>query len=378
MPTPHELAEAVAAAPSWNARVALIRRVPEEFGTAQHAEVYASIAERVYVPTLKPDFAYVHWREDYELGPLNAIYERAREATINFTRVSRDDLTRVLSDCPEALRVFRLLLGFTMPEFTETCILVAEKFGLPSVNRSAIGAMEEGRPGARDVAQACATAIDLVMTRAPDLFPPTPEGSTLRLKIEKPDTVEGWETVRRYATEGVPLSVFLHQRAYGGAFRQLLDATSSERGDLVEEAVERLFIDEGIPYIRTGTHNQAAIEERFGLTVRPAPDFVIFDNRSNTLRAILECKGANDGGTARDKAARFRALRTEVQRLGGVPLFAVLAGIGWRRTRDALGPVVRDTDGRTFTLATLAEMLSTEPLSGLHGLVQPRGRKRRR
>jgi hypothetical protein len=35
-------------------------------------------------------------------------------------------------------------------------------------------------------------------------------------------------------------------------------------------------------------------------------------------------------------------------------LFAVLGGIGWRRTADALGPVIRDTDGRTFTLATLA------------------------
>ncbi len=340
---------------------------------AQQAAVYAAIAERVYVPTLKPDFAYVHWREDYELGPLNAAYERAREASVNFARVSRDDLSRVLSDYPETLRVFRLILGFTVPEFAETCILVAAKFGLPAVNRSAIGAMEEGRRGAQNLAQTCATAIDLVMARASDLFPSTPKGSTLRLKIEKPDTAEGWETVRRYAAEGVPLSLFLHQRAYGGAFRQLLDATSSERGDLVEDAVEKLFIDEHIPYIRTGAHDQAAIEERFSLTVRPAPDFVIFDNRSDTLRAILECKGANDGGTARDKAARFRALRAEAQRLSGVPLFAVLAGIGWRRTMDALGPVVRDTDGRTFTLATLPEMVNTEPLPGLRGLLQTRG-----
>ena len=121
-------------------------------------------------------------------------------------------------------------------------------------------------------------------------------------------------------------------------------------------------------FIRTGTHNQAAIEERFGLTVRPAPDFVIFDNRNDQLRAILECKGASDGGTARDKAARFARLRAEGQRLGGVPIFAVLAGIGWRRTTDALGPVVRDTDGRVFTLATLPKILETEPVPGLRGL----------
>jgi hypothetical protein len=83
---------------------------------------------------------------------------------------------------------------------------------------------------------------------------------------------------------------------------------------------------------------------------------------------MLECKYTNDGGTARDKAARFATLRTEGQRLGGVPVFAVLGGMGWRRTRDALGPVVRDTDGRVFTLGNLPEMLDTEPLPTLRRL----------
>ena len=72
MPSPEEIAEAIATAAGWNARVALVRRVPEEFGIAQHRDVYATIAQRVYVPSLKPDFAYVHWREDYEFGPLAA------------------------------------------------------------------------------------------------------------------------------------------------------------------------------------------------------------------------------------------------------------------------------------------------------------------
>jgi len=42
---------------------------------------------------------------------------------------------------------------------------------------------------------------------------------------------------------------------------------------------------------------------------------------------MIECKIANDGGTARDKAARYRSLRQEAARLGGVPLFAVLDGV---------------------------------------------------
>jgi hypothetical protein len=82
---------------------------------------------------------------------------------------------------------------------------------------------------------------------------------------------------------------------------------------------------------------------------------------------MLECKLTNDGGTARDKAARFRSLRAEANRLGGVPVFAILEGLGWRRMADALGPVIRDTDGRTFFLGTLSEMLQTEPFPSLRG-----------
>jgi hypothetical protein len=206
--------------------------------------------------------------------------------------------------------------------------------------------------------------IDLAMSGA--LFPSP--GAAVRSKLDKPDTRSGWATVRALAADGVPLFVLLHQRHYGGAFRQLLDATSTQRGDVLEQAVEELFRDAGIPHIRTGAHNQDEIEKRFGITVKPAPDFVIFGRRDG-LRAILECKGANDGGTARDKAARFRSLHAEAARLGGVPVFAVLAGLGWRRTADALGPVVRDTSGRVFTIPNIQEMLTVEPFHDLVGMM---------
>ncbi|MGF1647447.1 MAG: hypothetical protein ACFCVF_11105, partial [Kineosporiaceae bacterium] len=166
---------------------------------------------------------------------------------------------------------------------------------------------------------------------------------------------------------------FLHQRHYGGAFRQLLDATSTRRGNLLEDGVEELFIAHGIPHIRTGSHNQADIARRFEISVQPAPDFVVYDE-SDTLRGMLECKLVNDGGTARDKALRFERLRAEAVRLGGIPLLAVLAGLGWGRVNDTLGPVVRDTDGRVFTLATLPEMINVAPfptLTGLAGRPQP-------
>lgn len=56
------------------------------------------------------------------------------------------------------------------------------------------------------------------------LFGDPPGG--LKTKQEKFDTRDGWSSVEDLARHGVPYEAFLHQRHYGGAFRQLLDATS--------------------------------------------------------------------------------------------------------------------------------------------------------
>ena len=364
MPTPNEVAAAVESAPTWNARIAIIRRVPEEFGTAQHQDVYSAIARRFYVPTISPNFAYIHWRHEYELDRVASAYDAAKAYTDSFRNVSAADIEHALTERPATLQVFRLILGLTASELAETCKLAP----VPApavVGKARIGNVEAGAKPSAAIARTLAAAIDAVMTGA--LYPSSTPGAELRSKIQKPDTARGWDSIRDYSDSGVPLAVFLHQRAYGGAFGQLLNATSQQRGDVLEDEVVKLFSSAGVPFIRTGAHNQAEIETRFGLSVRPAPDFVAFDARGS-LRAMLECKGTNDGGTARDKAARFQLLRSESRRLGGVPLFAVLGGTGWRRTRDALGPVVRDTDGRTFTLATLAQMLDAEPFPSLKGI----------
>jgi hypothetical protein len=353
--------EEVAAAADWNVRVSLIRRVPEAFGTNLHRDVYARIADRVYVPNLVPDFAYVHWRADYELAYIEEAYRWAHSLTQGFSRTDVETLTQAIATQSRTLLVFRLLLGLTAQELAAATRIAAERHGVPFLSVGRVKSLEAGSACSPETARCCALVIDEGMRG--ELFGAPPTGA-VQPKIRKPDTLEGWITVQRYATEGVPLEVFLHQRHYGGAFRQLLDATSTDRGDILEDAVEELFGESGVKFIRTGSHNQEEITRRFGVTVRPAPDFVIF-NGSDTLRALIECKVANDGGTARDKAARYAALRAEAHRLGGTPLFAVLAGLGWRRTTDALGPVVRDTDGRVFTLPTLAEMLRVQPFPAL-------------
>lgn len=363
MPSVDATVTSVLRAQSWDARVAALRRVPEQHGTAEHQGIYAAIAKEAYVPHLAPDFAYVPVRDFYEPLHFLTAYHRAQELTRNFVDVDVDNLARVLGEHPTTLLVFRTITGLLSAEFAATTALVAEVLGGQGVSKGRIDNIERsGVAISAGQARLLAETIDRIMH---GLYGAPPTG--LKSKQDKPDTEGGWDSVRRLAAGGVPYELFLHQRHYGGSFRQLLDATSTQRGDVLEDAVEALFVEHNVPYVRTGAHNQAEIEHRFKLTVHPAPDFVMFDT-SDALRGMLECKGANDGGTARDKALRYRTLRDEAVRLGGVPLFAVLAGLGWTRVNDALGPVVRDTDGRVFSLANLPEMMTVQPLPTLVGL----------
>ncbi len=361
--------QAILTAPTWTQRIQQIRLVPQRHGTEEHGTIYAAVARELYMPHLAPDFAYIHEAPFYETAHFFAAYDQAARLTDAFTRVTVTDIQAALTQCPRTLLVFRTLLGLTKDEFAHSTLLI----GGPALSASQIDTMERSeittQPPTTPLALAKATAQALVAARTivaamnGELFGHPPFG--LKSKQQKPDTQDGWNSVRAYAANGVPLSVFLHQRHYGGAFRQVLDATSTQRGDLIEDAVESLLRVNGISFIRTGSNNQADIARRFEVHVTPAPDFVVFDPTDDSLKAMLECKGTNNGGTARDKALRFRTLKAEAVRLGGVPLIAVLGGIGWARINDALGPVVRDTDGRVFTLSTLASMLEVAPFPGL-------------
>lgn len=361
MPSVEDSAADVLSASDWEGRVARIRRIPENHGVAAQAAIYAQVARAGYVPFLAPDFAYVHPSDFYEYETFARAYEFAAAETHSFTDVSVDSLMRALEVAPQSLLVFRTILGLTSTEFSYATKLVASGLGSEAVSKSRVDNME--RNGTETNGQARRVIAETVARAIEGSLFGEPPGE-LRSKQDKADTALGWQSVNAYAEEGVPYAVFLHQRHYGGAFRQLLDATSTLRGDLIEDAVEDLFQEARLQFVRTGSHNQGEVAERFGISVTPAPDFVVYD-KAGRLAAILECKGANDGGTARDKALRFQRLRSESMRLGGIPLLAVLGGMGWARVNDTLGPVVRDTDGRVFTLANLREMLTVSPFPTL-------------
>lgn len=85
----------------------------------------------------------------------------------------------------------------------------------------------ERRGTAATAEQARVAAATLVQVMDGSLF--GEPGGGLRRKQDKLDTSQGWSSVQRLANGGVSYAD-LHQRHYGGAFRQVLD-TSSRRGD---------------------------------------------------------------------------------------------------------------------------------------------------
>ena len=93
-----------------------------------------------------------------------------------------------------------------------------------------------------------------------------------------------------------------------------------------------------------------------------AATVLVGNSEEEKALTVGSVRGIEGGSAAKARAVERCAAVID---LGGIPLFAVLAGLGWTRTADALGPVVRDTDGRTFTIPTLQEMLTVQPFPSL-------------
>lgn len=332
---------------TWEDRIAAIRSVPAEFAGKEHSAVYGEISRRFYVDKLAPHFHIVPWPDSFaDRATFFEAYESALAGTTQFTRTAPADIEQTVTADPRSLLIFRLLMGYTQQELADT----SKAFEEHALSKSAVARLERGAAVTPRTAAAVTGVARLIaaIVGGQGGYSVSDElrAKGFRAKTDKPDTAEGWTTVAEFARDGVPYSELLFQRFYGGAFRQLQDAGGSRKGDILEDATEALFSEHGVPYVRTVPGTQASAGRPFGITVQPAPDFILHDTHS--ALALLECKSAGDGGTARDKAGRFANLRREAQRLGGIPVIAVLEGLGWRRVNDALGPVVRDCDGRVF------------------------------
>lgn len=241
MPSTDETVNRILDTPTWDRRVAEIRQIPAQHGLNEQTRLYAEVARQLYVPHLAPDFAYVPV-EVFELPHFQRAYTKAAEATVGFTRAAVTDLAAAIKADPAVLASLRVITGLLKKEFAGSTKIVGEDLGLRPLSEGKIDSMERlGIEASPEQALLAAETLDRIMHGT--LFANPPGG--LKSKQQKPDTERGWESVQQHAARGVPYGVFLHQRHYGGAFRQVLDATSEMRGDLIEDAVEALFEERG-------------------------------------------------------------------------------------------------------------------------------------
>ncbi|MGB6161416.1 MAG: hypothetical protein WCF33_06280 [Pseudonocardiaceae bacterium] len=182
MPSIEETVRKIRTAPTWDKRVAQIRLVAQNHGTADHPRIWAQVAREGYVSDLAPDFAYIHEAQFYETDYFREVYSATIAATDNFAHVDAGSLTRVLESNPRTLLVLRTVVGLTKQEFAHSTTLVAEARGWRPLSPDKIDAMEkQGTPTTTEQAQVAALTLHEIM--AGSLFPEP--GANLRSKQTK-------------------------------------------------------------------------------------------------------------------------------------------------------------------------------------------------
>ncbi len=318
-----------------------------------------------FVAATQPSFHYIPRGDTMaDEGHFDIAYECLAGHTGNFADVSEENLIGALTEKPLVLAPLRMILGLTYNELSWAMKLTRAG---TTTSGTTLRNFERGPKPERimatrtemieTIAATAVAAMDRTILQIPE--------SARRFfhsKLDKRDTMEGWDTVA-VAAGGVPYSTLLYQRYVGGVWRQVQDAYSEVKGDnLLEQPIADLFDASGISYYRSGAGASGATEtdRRFGLS--PGPDFVLPED-SPTV--IIESKVAEDGGTARDKAARIKNAAEAAKTRGLLPC-AVVDGKGWSERPKALLDVVIATDGRTYSLTTLAHLLDIPEIAEQH------------
>ena len=290
-------------------------------------------------------------------------YVALADGTEDFLHPDAESVAAILQRTPAALAPLRMIVGLTYNELSVAITLAdpdARSSGeaLKKFERSP--PPEQPSPKHEQVAASIARAVTAAMSREILTVPPG-AAAYFHSKIDKRDTRDGWSSVQADAG-GVPYSALLYQRYVGGVWRQVQDAYSEVKGDAVLEFPLRDLLDEhDIPYhhTRPGASGARKTAERYGMS--PGPDFVIPDE-SPTL--VVESKVGEDGGTVRDKAARIKSM-TSAANARGLKACAVVDGKGWTERSAALLEVVVATQGGTYTLSTLSQILELPEIQAL-------------
>lgn len=275
-------------------------------------------------------------------------YQTLKRATRAFTKVSAATVEAAYTEAPISLIVFRSILGLTPPEWA---YLASEATGTRITQNAA-------RTIDRDIRSAPLVAPTLGQTKVAERVramisagvqalqagagkPP----ATILHRLDKVDTREGLRSLHPLADLGVPYPVLLYERFLGRPFASHRDAVSERVGEVVEAAIKDVLTAAKVSFRET-----KRAERIHGFD--QAPDFIIPDEFAPA--AVIEAKLTEDDGTARDKVTRVQRLRTLRDETSQTyDVIACIAGRGFQQRRQDMRRLLKATDGKVFTLATL-------------------------
>ena len=291
------------------------------------------------------------------------LYERLVVATEGFTRTDPEAFIGLLREEPAALVPLRMILGLTRQELAAVLRMVSRD-GRAS-GQTLRNFEREVHPlrltGARerliaDIAAAVIAIMDRSVLGVPDAL-----ADHFHSNLDKRDTINGWRSVAASAG-GVPYSALLYQRYVGGVWRQVQDAHSETKGDaLLERPFTKLLQAHGIPHHHTGPGAGGAQETKARYGLAPVPDFLIPESKPTLA---VEAKVADDPETVVDKAEHVEAIAGAAVAAGLRPC-ALIDGKGWAGRTTALARIIVATEGRTYTLDTMEELLDLPEIAPL-------------
>lgn len=275
-------------------------------------------------------------------------YQTLKRATNAFETVTPETVEAAVVVAPISLIVFRSILGFTPPEWayitTEITGVKVSQGAARSIDRKIRLQPLTPKPLGnlltdQRIRALINAGVQMLLTGA------NQEVSSILHRLDKVDTREGPQSLQSIADLGVPYPVVLYERFLGRPFASHRDSVSELVGELVESAIKDVLTAAKVSFRETKRAERINGFDQ-------APDFIIPDEFNPA--ALIEAKLTEDDGTARDKVARVQRLRTLRDESGkSYDVIACIAGRGFKVRREDMRRLLKATDGKVFTLATM-------------------------
>ncbi len=279
-------------------------------------------------------------------------YHRLSESTSEFKNLDYDTVVDCIEQYPRAFTVLRCIVGVSPPDLAD----MATELSGDNVTQGAARVIDQkSRKGERlftakkdSIQNKYVSAIIHAACRAIQKYSGTEVNPLLIHRLEKIDTYQGVKSLNECARNGVHYSVLLYERMLGRPFASHRDGVSELVGELVESAIVKVLTDANVPFHKT---KRAEVIEGFD----QAPDFLI-PNKSEP-KVVIEAKLTQDDGTARDKVTRVQHLHSLSKQGAKYEVIACIDGRGFRIRREDMRKLLRATNGKVFSVATIDRMI---------------------